>query len=734
MTTNNIKGNKNGTHLVLVESPAKAKTIAHFLGKSYIVKASKGHVRDLPARVDYWKGDLGVDVKNDFKPTYEITEGKGALIKEIKAAAKGVDSVYLATDPDREGEAIAWHLQEAAGLKKIPVRRVVFHEITEEAIKVSFSHPRDIDMELVNAQQARRVLDRLGGYRLSPLLWRKVRKGLSSGRVQSVAVRIVVKREREIEGFVPQEYWTLDVDLAQQVPKTGAFRARLEAKTGVDKLKLNNESETGAAVADLQGANYAVAKVEQRQVQRRPAAPFITSTLQQEASRKLRFSANRTMSIAQRLYEGLPLGPEGEVGLITYMRTDSPHLAKTAVDETRAYIHKTYGESYLPHTPRAYASKSKTAQEAHEAIRPTAIHRTPEAVKAYLDPDQYQLYELIWKRMLACQMANAVYDSTSIVIDAHATGKPTYHFKATGSVQRFPGFMAVYQESTEDQPDEDGKQPLPTLVKGEALDCRQLLPDQHFTEPPPRYTEASLIKALEDNGIGRPSTYAPTLSTIQQRGYIEKEKGRFKPRELGSIVTKFLEEHFSRIVDIGFTAEMEEELDDIARGERDWVRVLREFYTPFDKQVNDAVAHAPNMKPAVEKTDVVCDKCGSPMVIRESRFGKFIGCTGFPKCKNIKRIVVKVGVCPQCGGDVAEKRARKGKTFYGCNNYPTCNFVLNRKPLPDPCPECGSILIPTGRDSFKCVKCTYSGELDPETGRERAPAGEAAKEPALAEA
>ncbi|MBE9470429.1 MAG: type I DNA topoisomerase, partial [Chloroflexi bacterium] len=565
--------------LVIVESPAKARTLSKFLGRSYVIKASLGHVRDLP------KASLGVDIENDFAPKYVIPQQKRKIIKEIKEAANEASSIYLATDPDREGEAISWHLVEAAKLRKdrIPIRRVVFHEITNEAIGEAFKNPRPVDMNLVNAQQARRILDRLVGYKLSPLLWQKVQRGLSAGRVQSVAVRIIVDREREIQNFVRQEYWTIEVELCLAEDRETSFRAKLTALSDGTKLHISNEQEAKELVAALEKASYVVKEIQTKRIARQPAPPFITSTLQQEAWRKLHFTAKRTMVVAQQLYEGLPLGEEGSVGLITYMRTDSTHISASAITETREFINQKYGSDFLPPRARLFAQKTKWAQEAHEAIRPTRVHREPEQVKQFLGSDQSKLYDLIWKRMVASQMSAALYDTTAAEIQADlSTSEQSYLLKATDSTLKFPGFMAVYSEGKDEDEKPESFVRLPKLEAGDRLSYLGTFPEQQFTQPAPRYTEATLIRALEEKGIGRPSTYAPILSTIQERNYVHKTDGRFYPEELGIIVTDILNEHFPNIVSLGFTAEMEQTLDRIARGTQEWIPVLRAFYTPFE--------------------------------------------------------------------------------------------------------------------------------------------------------
>jgi len=665
--------------LVIVESPAKAKTVSQLLGSRYTVKASIGHVRDLP------KSQLGVDVENGFAPHYLIPRKKKKVVKELKRAAKDASSVYLATDPDREGEAISWHLVQAVELGQMPVHRVVFHEVTKEAIDEAFHHPRNIDIRLVNAQQARRILDRLVGYKISPLLWKKVRRGLSAGRVQSVALRMVVDRERQIQGFTPVEYWSIEAELARKGAKPSSFRAALIGFLGVpEKLEIHNKEETDKLTADLERASYRVAEVHRKEVPRQPAPPFITSTLQQEAWRKLKFTSKRTMALAQQLYEGLPIGQGGALGLITYMRTDSTRVAPSALTEARAYIAGKYGANFVPKSARIFAKKAKGAQEAHEAIRPTSVKREPEQLRPYLTGDQFKVYELIWKRMVASQMAAARLDTVSVDVAAKSTASGAeYLLRATSSTIKFPGFLILYSEGKDEMESEEGKRPLPELSKGQSLKLLGLFPEQHFTQPPPRYTEATLIKALEENGIGRPSTYAPILSTIQERGYVQKRGGRFQPQELGLVVNDLLIEHFPNIVDLGFTAQMEEGLDEIARGQQEWVPMIQGFYEPFEKAVERAAIALPTVKVADEPTDETCELCGSPMVIKQGRYGKFMACSGYPKCRNTKPLLITIGVsCPQCGGQLVKRRSKRGRTFYGCANFPKCDFTSWEKPQP----------------------------------------------------
>jgi DNA topoisomerase-1 len=694
-------------NLVIVESPAKARTLARILGSSYSLKASMGHIRDLP------KSQLGVDVENGFMPRYVVPREKNKVVRELKEAAKDVSTVYLATDPDREGEAISWHLAEVTKSNRKAFRRVVFHEITEEAIRQAFQHPRTIDMQLVNAQQARRVLDRLVGYKISPLLWRKVRRGLSAGRVQSVALRIVVDREREIEKFVPVEYWTIEAELSKKLlaMDTQSFRAMLVSYLNGTKLEIHSEAEANATKAKLEKASYSVLKVRTRTVARQPSPPFITSTLQQEAWRKLRFSAQQTMAIAQQLYEGLPLGDEGSVGLITYMRTDSTHVARSALAEAREFITEKYGAEYLPPHARTFATVVKGAQEAHEAVRPTRIHREPSQVKSYLNNNQFRLYELIWKRMVASQMAAAIFDNTTVDIEAKGTAaRENCLFRTVSSVNKFPGFIILYTES-KDQDEEEKQSPLPSLKDGDALNLLGLFSEQHFTQPPPRFTEATLIKTLEQFGIGRPSTYAPIISTIQEREYVSRAGGVFKPTALGFVVNDLLGQYFPDIVDIQFTARMENALDEIADEKRAWVGVVQDFYAPFQYSLEKA-AEAARVKLPEQVVEEACPKCGKPLVVKTGRFGKFLACSGYPECKFTKSFQIRLGVkCPECGSELVERVNKKKRTFYGCSNYPNCDFATNFKPLPQPCPKCGSLLTVYKEKQTRCVKCNYRGKI-----------------------
>ena len=739
-----------GDKLVIVESPAKAKTIQKYLGRGYRVTSSMGHVRDLPKR------DLAIDVEHDFQPVYEITKQK--VVSELRQAVHDADAVYLATDPDREGEAIAWHIREAVNLpKRIPIHRVVFQEITRNAVQQAIQSPRRIDENLVHAQQARRVLDRLVGYQLSPLLWDKVKRGLSAGRVQSVAVRLIVEREREVEAFVPVEYWTIEADLlkiAGNAPRD-AFRATLIERDGkrLDKFAIANQEQAQQLANDLTDARYTVQKVARKDKRRGPAPPFTTSTLQQEAGRKLGFSAKKTMSLAQRLYEGVDVGDnEGTVGLITYMRTDSTNISAEAQAEARQLITTRFGQEYLPEKVPVYRTKAKGAQEAHEAIRPTSSSRTPERVSSKLERDMARLYELIWKRFVASQMAHAIFDSTTVDIAAACANAPTpYLFRATGSVLKFPGFLAIYNVSLDEgEEDEDSERRLPPLAEGEALNLMQLLPIQHFTEPPPRYTEASLVKDLEQLGIGRPSTYASIISTIQEREYVALAEKKLIPTTLGRVVTDLLVAHFPNIVDYDFTSALEQQLDDIAEGSKAWVPVLRDFYGPFQQTLANAQREMRNIKreeittdlscpkcgqgllaikfgrngeflactryskdggpdscdftsdfhrdsegqiiltkaSSPEMSDVLCNLCGRPMVIKKSRFGPFLGCSGYPECANTRRIgkdgkpvplPEPTGVaCPKCHeGELLQRRGKFGRPFFGCSRYPKCDYLSN---------------------------------------------------------
>jgi DNA topoisomerase-1 len=732
-----------------VESPTKAKTLARYvqpvLGSRVKVKASFGHVRDLP------ESKLAVDVERNFEPTYEIKPGSKKVIGELRSAAKGAENVWLATDLDREGEGIAWHVAQALGLAngKVDdrVRRVTFSEITPEAIEQAFREPRAIHQELVDAYQARRVWDRLVGYTLSPLLWKKVRRGLSAGRVQSVALRLVVDREREIQAFVPREYWSIETTFATQAhEKFGASVLQLRG----EKLEIESEAQATEHVEGVRNAGeYKVSEVRRKERRVNPAAPFTTSTLQQEASRKLGFTARRTMAVAQQLYEGVDLGPEGQVGLITYMRTDSVNLAPSAVQEIRAYIGERFGEKYLPASPRTFKAR-KGAQEAHEAIRPTHATRAPEQIARYLDNDQARLYRLIWERAIACQMTEALFDQTSVDI---AAGE--YLLRATGQIMLFDGFRRLYLEGRDDEDDPDSESRLPTLEAGQPLTLEDIVPSQHFTQPPPRYTEATLVKALEDNGIGRPSTYATYISTLVEREYARVDNRRIFPEDIGFVVCDLLVDHFPQIVDAKFTAEMEEDLDEIAQGHKRWADVLRQFYDPFARLVekkeleinrDDLVkettdelcpvcggpmnvklgrwgkflscANYPECKGTrqlsgkvrpdpVEVPGEVCEECGAPMLLRHGRYGEFLGCSRFPECKHVRPKAIG-GFCPKCReGKLVERRTKKRRSFYGCSRYPDCDYTLWTRPLDEPCPKCGGTMTPS-EDKAVCLSCGHT--------------------------
>ncbi len=707
------KTSKRGK-LVIVESPAKARTIGRYLGRGYSVKSSVGHVRDL------LKSRLSVDVEHNFAPEYRVPNDKRKVVKELKAAAEKAKEIYLATDPDREGEAIAWHVAAAAEMEPERTKRVVFHEITEQAIQEAFAHPREIDLDRVNAQQARRILDRLVGYKLSPLLWRKVRGRLSAGRVQSVAVRLVVEREREIENFEPEEYWSLDANVSRELHRPEQprpfFTARFHKFKGKNPI-LNSEADVKPHLVALESATWTVGKVRLGQRKRRPAAPFTTSTMQQEASRRLNFGTSKTMRIAQQLYEGVDIGNEGTVGLITYMRTDSVSVSAQAQAQARDYVQQTYGTEYLPAKPPTYRTKSKLAQEAHEAVRPTSVFRIPKNIKPYLSRDQFRLYRLIWHRFVASQMASAIYDTVSA--DLYAGEKETpvtkrpYLFRAAGSTLRFAGFLALYEETQpSDRPDDDENQVPADLKENEAMDLLELLPEQHFTQPPPRFSEASLVKELEENGIGRPSTYAAIISTIQRRGYVDVEEKRLVPTETGEIVNDLLVEHFPNVLSVDFTARMEDSLDEIAEG-KPWVPVIDSFYRNFETNLEKADKAIPKINLRAEPDHVGrdCPQCGQPLVYREGRYGRFIGCSNFPKCRHTEQILVKVGVsCPNCGGDLIEKRTKRGRKFYGCVNYPECKWTNWKRPLAEPCPNCGGLLIQAGPKNAECTVC---GERQP---------------------
>ncbi|MBI5666589.1 MAG: type I DNA topoisomerase [Chloroflexi bacterium] len=715
--------------LVIVESPAKARSVGNFLGKGYTVKASKGHVRDLLVT------QLSVDVNNNFEPKYRVPNDKREVVSELKAAADRASEIYLATDPDREGEAIAWHLIAATDMDESRVKRVVFHEITKPAIQEAFSHPRELDLHLVDAQQARRVLDRLVGYNITELLWQKVRNQLSAGRVQSIAVRMVVDREREIEAFVPEEYWTLDARLQKHTSNgrqdNKPFVARL-VKIGGRDVAFRQQADVLPHLDVLERSRYTVSDVKHGTRQRKPSAPFTTSTLQQEASRRLGFTARRTMTIAQQLYEGVDIGADGSVGLITYMRTDSTQVSSQAQAEARDFIHQRFGEKYHPARPPVYQTRAKGAQEAHEAIRPTSVRREPDQMKAYLTRDQFKLYQLIWQRFVASQMANAVYNTLRVEITARLNADDIpYLFRVAGSTIRFPGFLALYEDSRDEDaaPDEDEGRILPELRVGDLLDLLKLLPEQHFTQPPPRYTEATLVRTLEEYGIGRPSTYAPTVATIQDREYIEKVDKRLVPTETGKIVNDLLVKFFPDVMDYQFTARMEDQLDDIAEGHREWHRMMHEFYTPFEQRLQAAR----QAMPQVQQEETVgrnCPVSGHPLVVRYGRFGKFIGCSNYPECRYTEPWLERTGIaCPVCGkthgGEIIVRKSKKGRTFYGCSRYPDCDFTSWKRPLATPCPNCGGLLVEQSRATAQCTNCNRTYQMDE--------IGETAPEPALTE-
>ncbi|MBX4187029.1 MAG: type I DNA topoisomerase [Candidatus Doudnabacteria bacterium] len=735
--------------LVIVESPTKAKTISKFLDGKYKVEASFGHIRDLPT------SKMGIDIEHDFEPTYVIPPKAKKKVAELKKLAKEAPEIILATDEDREGEAIAWHLISALDLKKKAIKRIAFHEITKTAIAKALENPRDLDQHLVDAQQARRVLDRLVGYELSPFLWKKVKRGLSAGRVQSVAVRLIVEREREIQKFTPQEYWSIEATFNKDSNFIGRLQ-KIDGKT-LDRLGIKNETAAHKIVADLANRPAEVTEVTKKETRRSPAAPFITSTLQQEAARKLGFSAKQTMMYAQQLYEGVELGDGSATGLITYMRTDSVNLSEFALQSAFDTIKERFGKDYLLDSPRKYASKSKNAQEAHEAIRPTDLMRDPESIKEHLDRNQFRLYDLIWKRTLATQMPEAVFDQTAV--DIQIAGTKKYIFRANGQVIKFDGFMKVYLEGTdEEEVEEEGL--LPELTAGDKPKVLKVLPKQHFTQPPPRFTDATLIKALEEQGIGRPSTYAPTLTTIQERDYVNKIDKKYHPTEMGFIVNDILVEHFPKIVDLQFTAQMEGQLDEIAEGQKEWVPVIREFYGPFHENLKSkeksvekhveileekcpltghplqikfgrfgkfiACSNYPEckytrpmpeeQKMIEENSGEICEKCGKPMVVKFGRFGAFLGCSGYPDCKNIKKIQKGTGViCPKCGeGELVERRSKRG-IFYSCSKYPQCKFLMNGKPTGEKCPQSGDLLMETKNGTLKCSnkECDYEREAAP---------------------
>jgi DNA topoisomerase-1 len=708
------KVEKRTGKLVIVESPAKAKTVGRYLGKGYIVRASVGHVRDL------LKSQLSVDVENNFAPKYRVPNEKKEVVKEIKKLAQKAEEVFLATDPDREGESISWHLLEAAQIEPERTKRVVFHEITEPAIKEAFAHPRGINMDLVDAQQARRILDRLVGYSISPLLWEKVRGRLSAGRVQSVALRLIVEREREIENFVPVEYWSIHAELKPEGLKS-TFVAKL-AKVDDKEPELPNEGTVKPILVDMETGVYTITKIKRGERKRKPSAPFTTSTLQQDASRKLGFTAKRTMALAQALYEGQEVGTGGTTGLITYMRTDSTNVALSAQKEARDYISGKYGSDFLPAEAPQYKTRSANAQEAHEAIRPTSVMREPEQVKQYLEPAMYKLYRLIWQRFVASQMEAAVYNTLQVEVTGK-TNEHEYLLRASGSDVKFAGFLVVYEEAKNEDlkvDDDDENVRIPAgIAEGQRQKLIRLIPEQHFTQPPPRYSEASLVQALEEDGIGRPSTYAPTISTIQQRGYVIREEKRLLPTEIGIQVNDLMNEYFADIVDYKFTARMEEDLDMIASGQAEWTEVIHEFYHPFLDDLKKAQAEMPVTKSGPEPIGRICPEDGGELVIRYGRFGKFISCSNFPTCRYTEPWLEKIGIpCPKDGGELVERKTRKGRTFYGCENYPNCDFTSWKQPIKVPCPKCGGLLVIANKREAQCINCQETfllEEIVPET-------------------
>jgi len=709
------KKNKNqrSGKLVIVESPAKARTVGRFLGRDFKVKASVGHVRDL------LRSQLSVDVENNFQPKYRVPNEKRPVVKEIQSLVDSAEEIYLATDPDREGEAIAWHLMEATDMQPERTHRVVFHEITEPAIADAFSHPRDINLDLVDAQQARRILDRLVGYQISPLLWQKVRGRLSAGRVQSVALRLVVEREREIDAFEPEEYWSIEAEFQPQGSQE-TFIAKLVRVDGEEPV-LSSQADVEPVIADMETGAYQVTKVKLGQRKRNPSPPYTTSTLQQEASRRLGLSPRRTMALAQQLYEGVDLEDGSTIGLITYMRTDSTNVSPLAQNEAREFIAKRYGKKFIPEEARQYRTKSRMAQEAHEAIRPTSVNRQPEAMKKHLNRDQLRLYRLIWQRFIASQMEAAVYDTISVEVTGN-TQTHVYLLRASGSTIRFQGFLIVYEEARdEDQAsEEDEDTAVPTnLIEGQVQELLRLIPEQHFTQPPPRYSEASLVRTLEENGIGRPSTYAPILGTLQQRGYVTHGNKRLVPTETGFTVNDLLVEHFPNILEVSFTAHMEEDLDRVASGEEPWVQIIREFYEPFSEQVERAQKEMPELKSEPEPIGRACPESGHDLVIRWGRYGKFISCSNFPVCRYTEPWLEKIGVkCPKDGGEIVERKTRKGRIFYGCANYPECDFTSWKKPLPIPCPNCGGLLVIANKTAAQCTECEQQFPLDEVTPEE----------------
>ncbi|TSC95354.1 MAG: DNA topoisomerase I [Parcubacteria group bacterium Athens1014_10] len=666
-------------NLLIVESPTKAKTISKFLSKDYKIESSYGHIRDLP------KSKLGIDVENNFQPSYIIPVKSKKIASNLKKIAQKAKIIFFATDEDREGEAISWHLAQILNQPEEKIKRIAFHEITKEAVEEALKNPREIDINLVNAQQARRILDRLVGYKLSPFLWRKIARGLSAGRVQSAALRLIVEREKEIKNFKPQEYWTVSALLSKLKDEQKTFASELIKIKGkaIPKLGIANEKQANQILEGLKNGSYKVSDIQKKEIKKYPPTPFTTSLLQQEANKKFGFTAKKTMFIAQQLYEGVELDKEGHIGLITYMRTDSFNLADKFLEQARKFIKEKIGAEYTPEKPNRFKTKAKLTQEAHEAIRPTSANKIPDEIKEFLTEEQYKLYKLIWQRSIASQMKEAIFDSTGVEIIA----ANDYLFKAHGSIIKFDGFLKIYPSKVEENI-------LPNLEINEGLKLEKLDKKQHFTEGPARYSEASLIKALEENGIGRPSTYAPIINVIQNRNYVQKENNKFAPTEIGVSVNDLLVEHFPKIVDLEFTAKMEDDLDKIAQAEKEWVPVLKEFYEPFEKNLINKEKEVAKKKPIEEKTDEICEKCGKPMVVKMSRYGKFLGCSGFPECKNIKSLAHNLGIkCPKCEkGELVEKKTKKRRIFYACDNFPECKFALWQKPINKFCPKCGNIL------------------------------------------
>jgi len=686
--------------LVIVESPAKARTIERYLGEGYKVEASVGHVRDL------LRSQLSVDVDNSFEPKYRVPNEKRPIVKELKAKAARAEEVFLATDLDREGEAIAWHLLEAAEIEPELAKRVVFNEITKDAVKKAFDNPREINMNLVDAQQARRILDRLVGYSLTPILWEKVRNRLSAGRVQSVAMRLIVEREREIDDFIPKEYWSVEADF--NTASQDLYRAKLAKIDGVDP-ELVSKEQVQPLLAELQSTDFHVSAIKRGKRRRKPRAPFTTSTMQQESSRKLNFTARKAMSIAQQLYEGIDLGEGENTGLITYMRTDSTNISPVAQAEVRDYVASEHGEEFLPEEAPVYKTRSKRAEEAHEAIRPSSVQRTPKALKESLSRDQYRLYQLIWRRFVASQMKPAEYDTISVQI-LGAGEEHEYLFRASGSILVFQGYLLVYEESLQESGEDEGKNgsKIPaSLEENQRQEMIELHPEQHFTQPPPRFSEATLVRSLEEFGIGRPSTYAATINTLQQRGYVYRDGRRLYPNDVAMLVNDLLVEHFPQIVDINFTAEMENDLDRIANGEEEWKDVIREFYGPFSEKLERAKIEMPETKAEPELVGRTCPTCNEgDLIIKWGRYGRFIGCSNFPDCRHTEPFLEKIGVlCPLDGGDVVERRTRKGRTFYGCSHYPECEFTSWKKPIATPCPNCKGTLVLSTKRFAQCLDC-----------------------------